>query len=89
LGIYTAEKSDAASIVLRHEGEDDHSVEIHAGASGASAVGAHAPVPTYFQNQITQGKRYMLSFSAYEQVPVAPARARRSPRTGVRDTRGR
>lgn len=74
MGIYRADISTSTAIVLRHEGEDDHSIQIHAGATGASGSGAYAPVPQFFQDQVTQGKRYYISVS-FSEVKDAPAPA--------------
>lgn len=71
MGTYLAERADSEIIVLRHEGEDDHTIEFHAGASGASGSGAFAPVPDYLLRQVHQGSRYSLTISVY-QWPVLP-----------------
>ena len=75
MGIYRVEKSDAESIVLRHEGEDDHTFEIHAGIAGAAGSGAFAPVPSWLLDKFTKDKRYTLSVSATEFItyPAPPA----------------
>ena len=77
MGIYHCEKADAESIVLRHEGDDDHTVEVHAGVAGAAASGPFAPVPSYFQAEA--GKRYMVSLGLYEQVPPPPPEPAEEP----------
>jgi len=81
LGVYRAEKADSEAIVLRHEGEDDHTIEIHAGISGAAGSGAFAPVPAWMLGQVQQGKRYFVSFGVSEVVeaPVAEAAAEAAP----------
>jgi hypothetical protein len=85
MGIYTAEKADADAVVLRHEGEDDHTIEIHAGISGASAVGAFAPVPSWVLERVKEGKRYTisLSFSEWVTYPAPPAEAPAVPAWAV------
>lgn len=72
MGVYKAEKSDAESVVLRHEGDDDHVIEIHAGLSGAAGSGPFAPVPEFFQNQVQEGGRYYLSMSFSKVAEPAP-----------------
>ncbi|HEV2036939.1 MAG TPA: hypothetical protein VGU71_22535 [Candidatus Dormibacteraeota bacterium] len=69
---YVTEVSNSKAIVLRHQGEDDHSIEIHEGATGASGSGGYAPVPQSLQAQVAEGKRYTVSISFYE-VKDAPA----------------
>jgi hypothetical protein len=78
LGVFVCEKSDAESVVFRHEGEDDHTVTIAAGLSGALGQGAFAPVPQEYQDRAQAGKRYYVSLALTEagsptQVAVAVA----------------
>jgi hypothetical protein len=75
LGVYRAEKADSEAIVLRHEGEDDHTIEVHAGISGAAGSGAFAPVPVWMLGQVQPGKRYFVSFGVSQVADPIPAPA--------------
>jgi hypothetical protein len=77
MGIYRCEKADPEAIVLRHEGEDDHTIEVHAGIAGAAGSGAFAPVPAFYLSQIKAGKRYIVSqtFSEFIEPAAEPAPA--------------
>ena len=72
MGTYRAEQASADAIVLRHEGEDDHTIEVHAGISGAAGSGSFAPVPSWLQSQVVDGGRYVVSLSI-SGVAEAPA----------------
>lgn len=58
MGYYRALRSNSTSVALRHEGDDDHEIEI-------SKTG-NADVPSWIVGQVEEGKRYVLSlgFSA-------------------------
>lgn len=73
MGTYKAESVSPEAIVFRHEGEDDHTIEVHAGAAGASGFGAFAPVPQVWLDRATAGKRYYVSLALTEaaSAPVA------------------
>jgi hypothetical protein len=73
LGTYLCESASADTVVFRHEGEDDHSIEIHAGAAGASGFGAFAPVPQVWFDRATVGKRYFVSLALTEAAEPTPA----------------
>jgi hypothetical protein len=53
MGYYRAIRSTPTSVALRHEGEDDHEIEI-------SKTGA-APVPSWIVGQVEEGRLYVVS----------------------------
>jgi len=70
MGYYRALRSSPTSVALRHEGSDDHEIEI-------SKTG-ESPVPDWIVRSVEEGKRYILSlgFSVVtEPVTAGPPEA--------------
>lgn len=61
MGYYRALRSSPTSVALRHEGEDDHEIEI-------SKTGT-TDIPSWIVGQVEEGRAYVvnLSFSKVEE----------------------
>lgn len=65
MGYYRALRSSPTSVALRHEGDDDHEIEI-------SKTG-DSPVPDWIANAVAEGRRYVVTLGFSEVPDAVPA----------------